>query len=230
MNKLKQRTRLASSVVVFLLIISTAHAEFTGTSIKYEITTTTNIEVGVDTAFLVQAPTKLTEEGTALYTRSEYYDTAHKIFLYEYYLKSTGSLVIEDKQGHAMSVTVISPEEERKAQMYANRLDACLMENQQCVPKLGVAMEALTTCGSNLSYYKGYVDENLSMPPIVKYIVGEGEFRVAIDEWNKEESFFGLLREYPGYTIIIFIGGMAVVAVVLVLISKFVLAPPTVRK
>lgn len=230
MKELKQRARLASSVVVFLLLISTAHAEFVGASIRYEITTTTNIEVGVDTAFLVQAPTKLTEEGTALYTRNEYYDTAHKIFLYEYYLKSTGSLVIEDKQGHAMSVTVISPEEERKAQMYANRLDACLMENQQCVPKLGVAMEALTTCESNLSYFKGYVDENLSMSPVVKYIVGEGEFKGAMEEWKKTESFFGLLREYTGYSILIFVGGIASLAVVLILVTKFVLAPPTMRK
>ena len=191
--------------VLLLLSTSSVFAQQIGASLTYDITSTTNVEVGVNTYIYIRSPTTVSEEGSALFEKKPFMGQGY--FMTEYLLKSTGVLIVKDQSGHALSLKVTSPEEEKKAQVYASRLEACLLENAKLLPTMQFLEKENKMLASNLSYYKRYVDANLTLPPEIKYVTGGQELLAGVSLLEEKRSFAQLLRNNAAYSFYLFVLG-----------------------
>ncbi len=210
-------------LVLLLLSMSSVFAQQIGASLTYDITSTTNVEVGVNTYIYIRSPTKVSEEGSALFEKKPFMGQDH--FITSYLLKSTGVLIVKDESGHALSLKVTSPEDETKAQQYASRLEAALLEIAQLKPAVEFLEKENMVLSANLSYYKKYVDANLTLPPETKYIVGGQEFLGAVSLLEKKRSFVQLLRDNTAYSFYLVVLGALGATITLHAVRKFKYIP-----
>lgn len=187
-------------------------------SLIYDITVVNNLEAGVGTVVYIRTPSKVVaEEGTAIFTKQEF--RSKDYYIYAYNFKTTGTLLIKDRQGNGLTIRVISPEEEQKAQDLESRLETCLTQRSKLEPLVSDLEDRVKSLESNLSYYKRVVEENHTIVE-TKYVMGEEEWRAAMIEWRNMMSF----RDFAGMFIVqlffIFLAGVLCTVVIIFLFFR----------
>lgn len=223
--------RLAIVVVMMVLLSSLVGGQEEGASagstpgatLIYDITTTNNIEVGVGTVIYLRTPSRVDEEdGTALFSRTEF--KGEDYYIYAYHFKTTGTLLVKDKQGNAVTIRVTSPEEEKRAQEYASRLQVCLAKVSALEPLVAELQNKTETLEANLTYYKRIVEENQT---IVKtnYVMGKEEWIAAMQEWRRSMTFWEFAKMFWPQLLIIFLFGVFAATAVILVIRKIRFVP-----